>query len=251
MQLWSRFLISCERSSGASSSKPEQRNVPRLTALGIGIWLLPWITTPAAGEVKVVVRPDGSTYMYNVGDRSRAAPSPSVQVQRPEVDVEAVISRYSRERRLDEDLVRAVILAESAFDERAVSHKGAMGLMQLMPETAGALAVTDPFDPEQNVRAGTRYLRQMLDAFSSVELALAAYNAGPEAVRRFGGIPPYRETVEYVEKVMRLYRDDPTYAVRAARQVGRGRQTYLSRGVDGVLVLSTTPPSGGERGGPR
>ncbi len=220
--------------------------MPKLTALGIGAWLLLRVTTPVAGEVKIVVRPDGSTYMYNVGDRRRPAPSENVQAPRREIDLEAVISRYSRETRLDADLVRAVILAESAFDQRAVSRKGAMGLMQLMPETAGALAVSDPFDPEQNVRAGTRYLRQMLDAFSgSLELALAAYNAGPEAVRRFGGIPPYRETVEYVEKVMRLYREDPTYAVRAARHVGRGRQTYLSRGVDGVLVLSTTPPPGG------
>jgi len=220
--------------------------VARLTALGIGALLLLLATGPVGGEVKIVVRPDGTRYMYNVGERGRSAPAPPRPAERPEIDLEAVIGRYSRETRLDADLVRAVILAESAFDERAISRQGAMGLMQLMPETAGDLAVSDPFDPEQNVRAGTRYLRQMLDAFNgSLELALAAYNAGPEAVRRFSGIPPYRETVEYVEKVMRLYREDPTYAVRATRHVGRGRQTFLSRGVDGVLVLSTTPPPGG------
>lgn len=115
--------------------------------------------------------------------------------------------------------------------------------MQLMPATARDLAVYDPFDPIENVRAGTRYLRQMLDAFDgSLELALAAYNAGPEAVRRFGGIPPYPETIDYVEKVMRIYRGDASYVVRASRSVGRGRKTYLTRRADGQLILSTTPP---------
>jgi len=100
------------------------------------------------------------------------------------------------------DLVKAVISVESEFDQWAVSSKGARGLMQLMPDTARRLGVGDSFDARQNIFAGTQYLRQMLDQFGGdVDLALAAYNAGPNAVLRYGGIPPYRETRGYVQKV--------------------------------------------------
>jgi len=100
------------------------------------------------------------------------------------------------------ELVRAVMRAESEFDSRAVSSKGAQGLMQLMPATARRFGVTDPFDPRQNIFAGTQYLRLLLDLFDGdVALALAGYNAGENAVRRYNGIPPYRETRGYVKKV--------------------------------------------------
>ena len=104
------------------------------------------------------------------------------------------------------ELVAAVIWAESSGDPNARSRRGARGLMQLMPETATELGVTTILDPRENVEGGTRYLRQMLDAHEGdVSLALAAYNAGPEAVRRYRGIPPYRETREYVGRVIRVY----------------------------------------------
>jgi len=96
----------------------------------------------------------------------------------------------------------AVAEAESGFNPRAVSPTGAAGLMQLMPSTARALGGTDGFDPWQNVLAGARYLRSLLDRFGSLELALAAYNAGPGAVERWGGVPPYRETRSYVSKIL-------------------------------------------------
>ena len=99
------------------------------------------------------------------------------------------------------DLVRAVIEVESAFEPRAVSAKGAMGLMQLMPATARQYGVADPFDPRANIDAGTQHLRTLLDRYD-VSLALAAYNAGAGAVDRFGGVPPYRETKDYVRRVM-------------------------------------------------
>jgi soluble lytic murein transglycosylase-like protein len=104
-------------------------------------------------------------------------------------------------------LVSAVIVVESGFNPRAVSKKGAVGLMQLLPETARRYGVTDIYDPEQNVRAGARYLSDLIARFgSNVELALAAYNAGEEAVEHYGRhIPPYRETLNYVPSVLRVY----------------------------------------------
>jgi hypothetical protein len=104
---------------------------------------------------------------------------------------------------IDPVLVRAVIQVESAYQPRARSSKGAMGLMQLMPDTARRYAVRDPYDPTSNIEAGTRHLKMLLDRFE-LSLALAAYNAGEAAVERFRGIPPYRETQDYVRSVLRL-----------------------------------------------
>ena len=132
-----------------------------------------------------------------------------------------LIKRHADREKLDERLVTAVIWVESAFDPRAISPKNAKGLMQLMPVTAVRFGVKDPFDPEQNIQAGTRYLRVLLDHFSgNLTLALAAYNAGEDAVDRYADIPPISETRNYIKKINRLY------PIRAASS---GRATAANR----------------------
>jgi hypothetical protein len=120
-------------------------------------------------------------------------------------DYDPIIERAATRHDVDARIVRAVIQVESAFQPRARSSKGAMGLMQLMPKTARQYQARNPYDPASNIDAGTKYLKQLLNEFE-LPLALAAYNAGEGAVRRFGGIPPYAETQAYVSKVLGLLR---------------------------------------------
>ncbi len=124
-----------------------------------------------------------------------------------EQELEPMISRFSQEYRLHPALIRAVIKAESDFDPLAVSRAGAVGLMQLMPQTAVRLDVRDLYNPEDNIGGGTKYLRQLLDRFrGDLPLALAAYNAGEHVVDRYRTVPPITETRRYVRKVLRYYR---------------------------------------------
>jgi Transglycosylase SLT domain len=120
-------------------------------------------------------------------------------------DYDPLIERAATRHDVDVRIVRAIIQVESAFQPRARSSKGAMGLMQLMPKTARQYEARNPYDPASNIEAGTKYLKQLLDEFE-LPLALAAYNAGEGAVRRFGGIPPYAETQAYVAKILGLLR---------------------------------------------
>jgi len=123
-------------------------------------------------------------------------------------DINKIIEKYSRENNIDKNLVEAVIKAESNYNKKAVSNAGAQGLMQLMPFTAETLGVKDPFDPEENISGGTKYLKSLINRYNSVELGLAAYNAGPDAVNKYGGVPPYAETQNYVKKVLEYQRNN-------------------------------------------
>jgi hypothetical protein len=134
-------------------------------------------------------------------------PAPQVEAPGVVADVphqyDPLIERTSAEQGVDARLVRAVIQVESNYQERARSPKGAMGLMQLMPETARQYALTNPYDPASNIEAGVKHLKSLLDRFP-LNLALAAYNAGAAAVERFRGIPPYQETRDYVARILQI-----------------------------------------------
>jgi soluble lytic murein transglycosylase-like protein len=178
-----------------------------------------------------VPRAAGLRVTRNVARRSRAAA------------YDALIERHAVTHGVRPELVRAVIQVESGFNPRARSRKGALGLMQLMPRTAADLGVEDPLDPAENIRGGVSYLRQLLDLYAGdEELALAAYNAGPAAVARYGQqVPPYTETRDYVTRI----RDGVTLVpgARGATVIYKTHETIDGRT---VVKYSTTRPASGE-----
>ena len=161
----------------------------------------------AAGTVYHYVDDQGVLHFSNVPTDRRYVLLRSTQRRLPRVArFDDLISDAARDHRLPPALLKAVIAAESHFNPGAVSPKGAQGLMQLMPATSRQLGVGDPFTAEENVRGGARYLRELVDRFGDLSRALAAYNAGPSVVDQYGGIPPYRETRQYVDRVLTYYR---------------------------------------------
>lgn len=125
----------------------------------------------------------------------------------PESPYDSIIQVVARKYDVPSDLIHSIIKAESNYNPQAISHKGAVGLMQLMPETARQYGVKDRFDPVENIEGGVRYLKDLVKLYNRrTNLVLAAYNAGQDAVKRYGGIPPYPETVEYIERVQSSYK---------------------------------------------
>jgi len=173
------------------------------------VGLLGAIAQPALADIYRYVDEDGVIHFSNVPTHYRFR----LYISETNLDYRAYFDRYdkiiiraARKHGVDNSLVKAVIRAESDFDKNAVSRKGAQGLMQLMPETAKDLAVKDSFDPNENINAGVRYLKRQLNNFqNNVPLALAAYNAGENAVRKYGRIPPYTETITFVDRVLRYW----------------------------------------------
>ena len=193
-----------------ASAAPETGPLPRAEArpfasrhlLGVGVLLLTMVPgylasrpTSAHGTPHVIHAP--------------AAPRAEPQRTASSMDIDAVISAVATRYGISVDLIAAVIEAESEFNPRAVSRTGARGLMQLMPETAAMLGVSDPFDPLENIEGGVRHLCSLMDRFNgNLPLVLAAYNAGERAVINHGGIPPYRETRQYVNRILRKLAGD-------------------------------------------
>ena len=155
-------------------------------------------------------------------------------------EIDAAIDRAAARHHVDPSLVRSVVKVESNFNPNAISPRGAMGLMQLMPSTARSLNVANPFDPAENVEAGVRHLRKLLDSYGgNVPLSLAAYNAGAGAVARSAGIPHFRETQNYVRRITGLYNGsgEPGAFVIASP---RREPVHVQRDDRGVLFISNT-----------
>lgn len=176
--------------------------------LFVAVWFLS-LAIPVRADIYRYVDEDGVIHFSNVPTNCRYR----LYAKETKLDYKTYFDRYdpiirdaSRKHGVDSSLVKAVIRAESDFDKHAVSKAGAQGLMQLMPETAEKLAVKDCFDPGENIHGGVRYLKRQLQNFQNdVPLALAAYNAGESAVRKYGRIPPYDETQTFVARVLRYW----------------------------------------------
>jgi hypothetical protein len=215
---------------------------------------------PAVRPVAGVSKPTAETAAITIPDLVRTVGAPASQpaivppLHGPGApgDLGLIIDRYATQYQLDPKLVRSVIAAESGFQRKAVSSKGALGLMQLMPSTAARLGVKDPFDPEQNIRGGTKHLRFLMDTFdNNLDLSLAAYNAGENLVQRLGRVPNIPETRDYVRIVTARYGKtfmDQAHVPLAESSAPPYPLVFRYLDPNGVLVLTNVPPSGSSGG---
>ena len=159
----------------------------------------------------------------------------------PRSDFSSYVHQAAAKYDLEPELIKAVITTESNGNHRAVSRKGAIGLMQLMPATASDLNVTNPFNPEENIEGGTRYLKQLIERFNgNLTLALAAYNSGPKTVEKYGTVPPILETRQYVKKVFSLYNGKKTYVLSEMSSSSQKQDSPIYKIVldDGTILFT-------------
>ena len=198
---------------------------------------------PTSGAVMRAARSAASevnTYLDEGSWRHRDLDHRSLNVGFTQQDIDAAIDEAAARHNVDPNLVRSVVKVESNFNPNAVSRKGAMGLMQLMPATARSLNVSNPFDPQQNVDAGVRHLKRLLQSYGgNVRLSLAAYNAGAGAVARSAGVPRFAETRNYVRRITELYAGGGEGGSRVIFNPAR-EPVRMQRDARGVLYISNT-----------
>jgi Transglycosylase SLT domain len=163
-----------------------------------------YVRTHKNGVKEFTNRPSGAGWIFYMTETGFRPIIRFVKKGKPK-SIDEIVTEIASKFVIDASLVKAIIMTESKCDPNAVSSKGAQGLMQLMPATAKNLNVTRPFDPRENIIGGVKYIKGLMASYGNLELALAAYNAGPAAVHRYAGIPPYRETINYVKRVIRYY----------------------------------------------
>jgi soluble lytic murein transglycosylase-like protein len=189
------------------------------------------------------IAPKGPVQDLKMSGQPLAAPGPTGPAgnTKSEVPYDGIIDKYAEEYRLDPALIRSMIATESSFNPKAVSRKGAQGLMQLMPSTAARHGVRDTFDPEENIRGGMKHMRFLLDTFGNdLNLSLAAYNAGENLVQRLGRIPDFKETHDYVRNIKQRYgKSTVTYDSEAT---AKSPTTFRFTDQNGVLHLTNIPP---------
>ncbi|MFW5731148.1 MAG: transglycosylase SLT domain-containing protein [Desulfonatronovibrionaceae bacterium] len=209
-----RGLKSCSRSGpGAGAGNPW----PCFPVLSPMNMVIPWVLlffwmgcffpqAEASSRIYYYQDENGTFHFTDLPTSKKYQPFLPFRSEKPDSrDIRSLARNYGRLHGIDPHLIRAMIEVESGADPMAVSPAGAEGLMQIMPVTQQELGLEAPFEPESNIEAGTRYLKHLMNRFESLPLALAAYNAGPSAVDRHRGIPPYAETRNYVRKVLKIY----------------------------------------------
>lgn len=219
--------------------------------------------TDAQGRIRITDIPEKKGYEIVVPPAAKSAqpraavPSsyytpktayPSPATRRDPSIYKAFVSEAARLHGISESLIYAVMRAESNFNPNAISRANAQGLMQLIPSTARLVGVINPFDPRQNIMGGSRYLRMMIDRFGRIDHAIAAYNAGPEAVERHKGIPPYSETRSYVPRVLKYYREFSggrgiEYYAAAARTAPTARKSAVAEVVKPAPAAAAAQPA--------
>ncbi len=217
--------------------KPLWKRSSILISLGLFLWATPLF----AGHIYTYVDRNG---VLHITDLWRGGSAPVRESPMPPASVDEIIQEAAQREGLDPALVRAVIQVESGFNPGALSPKGAIGLMQLLPETASLYGAHDPWDTVQNIFAGTAYLRDLIQHFNGdLVKALAAYNAGPKAVEDYNGIPPFPETQQYVMEILSLYSTRNVEPGNTPTPEALPRPIRRIRLPDGTILYTNMPQS--------